>query len=203
MSQIVLLNAAAVGMLIGISILRFEVADPGIMLLAVILIALLGVMHGVRGGLFGASVAAVVLVVWAFTKATPVLSRRSTKRRCSSLLGLLSGIYAHGALGDCDRARPAARRASQRDAESGRWSSTTSRSQMPRPAGSSPSKHLPGGNTPVAAESTRKRSSPSPSVTRTNWKLTLLAVDRSLADVSAWGDVATKSPSSSTSPPSA
>jgi hypothetical protein len=73
-SRSVLLNAAVVGMLIGISILRFAVADPGIMLLAAVPIALLGVMYGVRGGLLGASVASGVLLVWAFTQVHPARS---------------------------------------------------------------------------------------------------------------------------------
>ena len=102
MSRSVLLNAAAVGMLIGISILRFEVADPGIMLLAVVPIALLGVMHGVRGGLFGASVASGVLLVWAFTQGHPGAVEEIDEPAVFFMLGLVTGIYAHGALGDCD-----------------------------------------------------------------------------------------------------
>ena len=102
MSRSVLLNAAAVGMLIGISILRFEVDDPGIMLLAVVPIALLGVMYGVRGGLVGASVASGVLLVWAYTQGHPGAVDEIDEPAVFFLLGLLTGIYAHGALGDCD-----------------------------------------------------------------------------------------------------
>jgi hypothetical protein len=99
-SRSVLLNAAAVGMLIGISILRFVVADPGVMLLAVVPIALLGVMYGVRGGLFGASVASGVLLAWAFTQGHPGAVEEIDEPAVFFLLGLLSGMYAHGALGD-------------------------------------------------------------------------------------------------------
>ena len=101
-SRSVLLNAAAVGMLIGSSILRFEVDDPGIMLLAVVPIALFGVMYGVRGGLGGASVASGVLLVWAFTQGDPGAVDEIDEPAVFFLLGLLTGIYAHGALGDCD-----------------------------------------------------------------------------------------------------
>jgi EAL domain-containing protein (putative c-di-GMP-specific phosphodiesterase class I) len=192
-SRSVLLNAAAVGMLIGISILRFEVADPGIMLLAVVPIALLGVMHGVRGGLFGASVASGVLLVWAFTQGHPSAVEEIDEPGVFFMLGLVTGIYAHGALGDCDP-RHALQRAELRramqlgevvfhyqplaDARTGRvvGLEALARWEHPDRGRIEPETFIP------LAERDE----------RTIWELTLLAVDRSLGDLFAWGEVASE-----------
>ena len=191
MSRSVLLNAAAVGMLIGSSILRFEVDDPGIMLLAVVPIALFGVMYGVRGGLGGASVASGVLLVWAFTQGDPGAVDEIDEPAVFFLLGLLTGIYAHGALGDCDP-RHALQRAELRramhlgevvfhyqpiaDARTGRVFGVEALARWEHPDR--------GRTGPEAFVPLAERDE------RTIWELTLLAVDRSLGDVSAWGEVA-------------
>ena len=192
-SRSVLLNAAAVGMLIGISILRFEVDDPGIMLLAVVPIALFGVMYGVRGGLVGASVASGVLLVWAFTQGHLGAVDAIDEPAVFFMLGLLTGIYAHGALGDCDP-RHAVQRAELRramhlgevvfhyqplaDVRTGRvvGLEALARWEHPDRGRTEPETFIP------LAERDE----------RTIWELTLLAVDRSLGDVSAWGEVASE-----------
>ena len=190
-SRSVLLNVAAVGMLIGISILRFEVDDPGIMLLAVVPIALLGVMYGVRGGLVGASVASYVLLVWAFTQGHRGAVLEIDEPAVFFMLGLLTGIYAHGALGDCDP-RHALQRAELRramqlgevvfhyqpiaDARTGRVVGLEAlvRWEHPDRGQTEPKAFIP------LAERDE----------RTIWELTLLAIDQSLGDISAWGEVA-------------
>ncbi len=192
-SRSVLLNAAAVGMLIGISILRFEVDDPGIMLLAVVPIALFGVMYGVRGGLVGASVASGVLLVWAFTQGDLGAVDEIDEPAVFFMFGLLTGIYAHGAFGDCDP-RHAVQRAELRramhlgevvfhyqplaDVRTGRvvGLEALARWEHPDRGRTEPETFIP------LAERDE----------RTIWELTLLAVDRSLGDVSAWGEVASE-----------
>jgi thiamine transporter ThiT len=101
-SRSLLLTATAVGMLVGISVVRFEVADPGIMLLTVVPITLFGVMYGIRGGLVGAVVASALFLVWAFTRRHHGVIELSDEPVVFFTLGLVAGMYAHGALGDCD-----------------------------------------------------------------------------------------------------
>ena len=191
MSRSVLLNAAAVGMLIGISILRFAADDPGIMLLAVVPIALFGVMYGVRGGLVGAGVASGVLLVWGFTQGHPGAVLEIDEPAVFFLFGLLTGIYAHGALGDCDP-RHALQRAELRraiqlgevvfhyqplaDVRTGRVVGLEALARWEHP---DRGRIEPEAFIPVAEGDER-----------TIWQLTLLAVDRTLGDVSAWGEVA-------------
>ena len=191
MSRSVLLNAAVVGMLVGVSVLRFAVTEPGIMLLAVVPIALLGVMYGVRGGLLGASVASGVLLVWAFTQGHPGAVEEIEEPAVFFMLGLLSGIYADGALGDCDP-RHALQRAELRramklgevvfhyqplaDARTGRVVGLEALARWEHPDR--------GRIEPEMFIALAERDE------RTIWELTLLAVDRSLGDVAAWGAVA-------------
>ena len=147
-------------------------------------------MYGVRGGLVGASVASCVLLVWAFTQGT---------RCCGGIdepavffmLGLLTGIYAHGALGDCDP-RHALQRAELRramqlgevvfhyqpiaDARTGQVVGLEALARWEHPDR--------GQTEPEAFIPLAERDE------RTIWELTMLAVDRSLGNVSAWGEVA-------------
>jgi EAL domain-containing protein (putative c-di-GMP-specific phosphodiesterase class I) len=169
------------------------VADPGIMLLAVVPIALLAVMYGVRGGLLGASVASGVLLVWAFTQGHPGAVEEIDEPAVFFLLGLVTGFYAHGALGDCDP-RHALQRAELRramqlgevvfhyqpiaDARTGRVVGLEALARWEHP---DRGRIEPETFVPVAERDER-----------TIWELTLLAVDRSLGDVSAWGDVASE-----------
>jgi EAL domain-containing protein (putative c-di-GMP-specific phosphodiesterase class I) len=190
MSRSVLLTAAAVGVLVGISIVRFEVADPGIMLLAVIPIALLGVMYGVGGGLVGAVAASAVFLVWSFTRGHPGLIELIEEPVVFFTLGVVGGIYAHGALGDFDPRRAVQlaelRRAIQRgevvfdyqplaDARTRRVVGLEALARWEHPD--------------------RGRIDPAAFIAlaegdgRTIWELTRLAVDRSLTDACAWGEV--------------
>ena len=191
MSRSALLTAAAVGVLVCVCILRFEVADPGIMLLAAVPIMLLAVMYGVGAGLAAAVVASAVFLVWTLTRGHPGIVEMIDEPAVFFILGIVAGIYAHGALGDLDL-RHAVRRVELRrgirrgevvfhyqplaDARSrcvvgfealARW-------QHPDRGWIEPAGFIP------LAELDEP----------TIWELTLLAVDRSLADVSAWGDVA-------------
>src|SRR5690348_160240 len=102
MSRPVLLLAAAVGSLVGVSVLRFTVADPGVMLLAVVPIALLGMMYGVWGGLAAAAVASAVFLVWVLTHGDRNALGVAEEPVVFFVLGLVTGVYAKGALGDCD-----------------------------------------------------------------------------------------------------
>jgi EAL domain-containing protein (putative c-di-GMP-specific phosphodiesterase class I) len=97
---------AAVGALIGISVLRFLFPDAqGIMLFAVVPIAALGMMLGVRAGLLAALSASAVTVTWALTSGHDEALRYLTEPLTFLLLGGLSGFFARGALGDFDIGR--------------------------------------------------------------------------------------------------
>jgi EAL domain-containing protein (putative c-di-GMP-specific phosphodiesterase class I) len=191
MSRSALLTAAAVGMLVGISILRFEVADPGIMLLAAVPITLLAVMYGVVTGLAAAVVATAVFLIWTFTRGHPGVVEVIDEPAVFFMLGIAAGIYAHGALGDLDL-RHAVQRAELRrgihrgevvfhyqplaDARTRRVVGLEVLARWEHP---DRGRIEPAGFIPLAERDEQ-----------TIWELTLLAVDRSLADVSAWGDAA-------------
>jgi EAL domain-containing protein (putative c-di-GMP-specific phosphodiesterase class I) len=192
-SRSVLLIAAAVGMLVGISVVRFEVADPGIMLLTVVPITLLGVMYGLRGGLIGAVVASVVFLVWAFTRQHHGVIEVIDEPVVFFTLGLVAGMYAHGALGDCDPRRAVRlaelRRAIQQgevvfdyqplaEARTRRVVGLEALARWEHPGRG----RIEPAGFMALAEGDR----------RTIWSLTRLAVDRSLGDLFAWGDAATE-----------
>jgi EAL domain-containing protein (putative c-di-GMP-specific phosphodiesterase class I) len=138
-------------------------------------------------------VASGVLLVWAFTQGHPGAVEEIDEPAVFFLLGLLSGMYTHGALRDCDP-RYALRRAEFRramqigevvfhyqpiaDAQTGRVVALEALARWEHPGRGriDPETFIP------LAERDE----------RTIWELTLLAVDRSLADVSAWGDVASE-----------
>jgi EAL domain-containing protein (putative c-di-GMP-specific phosphodiesterase class I) len=192
-SRSVLLSAAAVGTLVGISVLRFAVADPGIMLLTVVPITLLGVMYGIRGGLVGAVVASAAFLVWAFTRRHYGVIGPIDEPVVFFTLGLVAGIYAHGALGDCDPRRAVRlaelRRALQRgevvfhyqplaEARTRRAVGLEALARWEHP---DRGRIEPAGFMPLAEGDER-----------TIWALTRLAIDRSLGDLFAWGDAATE-----------
>lgn len=191
MSRSVLLLVTAVGTLVGICVARFVVGDPGVMLFCVVPIALLGMMYGVRGGLAGAGVASAVFLVWAFTRGDQSVLRVIEEPVVFFVLGLVTGIYADGALGDCDPRRAIQRaelRRAMRHGEVVFHYQPLAEARTRRVVGfealarwQHPTRGLvqPGGFVPLAEGDER-----------TIWELTLLAVDRGLADLSAWGDVA-------------
>jgi EAL domain-containing protein (putative c-di-GMP-specific phosphodiesterase class I) len=191
MSRPVLLLAAAVGSLVGISVVRFAVADPGVMLLAVVPIALLGMMYGVRGGLAAAAVASAVFLVWVFGRGDRSALNVIEEPVVFFVLGLVSGIYAKGALGDCDPRHAVQRadlRRAIRDGEVVFYYQPLADARTRHVVGfealarwQHPDRGLvqPAGFIPLAERDER-----------TIWELTLLAVDRSLADLSTWGEIA-------------
>ena len=115
MSRSALLTGAAVGMLVGISVLRFQIADPGVMLFAAVPITLLAVTYGVGAGLAAAAVASAMLLIWALTQGHLGIVEAIDEPAVFFMLGALAGIYAHGAFGDLDL-RHAVRRAELRRA---------------------------------------------------------------------------------------
>jgi EAL domain-containing protein (putative c-di-GMP-specific phosphodiesterase class I) len=191
MSRSVLLLVTAVGTLVGICVVRFVVGDPGVMLFCVVPIALLGMMYGVRGGLAAAAAASAVFLVWAFTRGDQGWLRVIEEPVVFFVLGLVTGIYADGALGDCDPRRAIQRaelRRAMRRGEVVFYYQPLADARTRRVVGfealarwQHPARGLlgPGSFIPVAEEDEK-----------TIWELTLLAVDRSLADLSAWGEVA-------------
>ena len=191
MSRSVLLLVTAVGSLVGICVVRFVVGDPGVMLLCVVPIALLGMMYGVRGGLAGAAVASAVFLVWALTRGDQSWLRVIEEPVVFFVLGLVTGIYADGALGDCDPRHAIQRadlRRAMRHGEVVFYYQPLANPRTRRVVGfealarwQHPTRGLvePGSFIPLAEGDER-----------TIWELTLLAVDRSLADLSAWGQIA-------------
>lgn len=191
MSRSVLLPAVAVGMLLGISVVRFEVAEPGVMLFAVFPIALLAMFYGVPGGLASAAVASAVFIVWMFTRGNPSVVGVIDEPVVFFTLGLVTGIYANGALGDYNP-RHAIRRAEFRrairqgevvfyyqplaDARTHRVVALEALARWEHPVRGllQPAEFIP------LAERDEQ----------TIWELTLLAIDRSLAALSAWGELA-------------
>jgi EAL domain-containing protein (putative c-di-GMP-specific phosphodiesterase class I) len=180
-------------MLAGVCILRFEVTTPGIMLLAVAPITLLGVMYGVPGGLAGAAVTSAVFLVWTFTRGHAGVVEEIDEPAVYFILGLLAGIYAHGALGDLHPRHAVQlaelRRAIQRgevvlhyqplaDAQTRRvvGFEVLARWEHPDRGRIEPARFIP----------LAERDEP------TIWELTVLAVDRAVADASAWADVASE-----------
>jgi EAL domain-containing protein (putative c-di-GMP-specific phosphodiesterase class I) len=190
-SRSVLLGAAAVAMLIGVCVVRFTVADQGVMLFAVVPIALLGMMYGVRGGLAGAVVSSAVFLVWLFTRGQPSVLKAIEEPVVFFVLGLVTGIYAGGALGDCDPRHAIQRAGLRRAIRSGEvvfhyqpladvatrrvvGLEALARWEHPVRGRIEPAEFIP------LAEGDE----------RTIWELTLLALDRALADLGTWGEAA-------------
>lgn len=190
MSRSALLTAAADGMLVGISVLRFQIPDPGVMLFAAVPITLLAVTYGVVAGLAAAAVASAVLLVWALTQGHLGIVEAIDEPAVFFILGTMAGIYAHGALGDLDL-RHAVRRAELRRA--------IGRGEVVfhyQPLADACSRQVVGLEALARWEhSGRGRIEPAVFISlaegdeRTIWELTLLALNRSLADASTWGDV--------------
>jgi EAL domain-containing protein (putative c-di-GMP-specific phosphodiesterase class I) len=187
----VLLGAAAVAMLIGICVVGFAVDEPGVLLLAVVPIALLGMMYGIRGGLAAAAVTSTVFVVWLFTRGQPSAIKVIEEPLVFFVLGLVTGIYAGGALGDCDPRHAIQRAGLRRAIRSGEvvfhyqpladvgtrrvvGLEALARWEHPVRGRIEPARFIP------LAEGDE----------RTIWELTLLALDRSLADLRTWGRAA-------------
>jgi EAL domain-containing protein (putative c-di-GMP-specific phosphodiesterase class I) len=191
MSRSVLLLVTAVGSLVGICVVRFVVGDPGVMLLGVVPITLLGMMYGVRGGLAAAAVASAVFLAWAFTRGDQGWLRVIEEPVVFFVLGLVTGIYADGALGDCDPRRAILRaelRRAMRHGEVVFYYQPLANARTRRVVGSEalarwqhPTRGLvePGSFVPLAEGDER-----------TIWEPKLLAFDRSLAALSAWGEIA-------------
>ena len=191
MSRSVLLPVVAVGMLVGISVVRFEVAEPGVMLFAVFPITLLAMLYGVRGGLASAAAASAVFLVWASTRGHPSAVEVIDEPVVFFTLGLITGIYADGALGDSNP-RHAVRRAEFRrgirrgevvfhyqplaHARTHRVVGLEALARWEHPVRGllEPAEFIP------LAEGDEQ----------TVWELTLLALDRSMADLAAWGELA-------------
>ena len=94
---------AAVVALIVISVARFVWPHPqGIMLFAVVPIALLGIMRGFRAGLLAALYASVIALIWAATTGHAQVVSAVGQPLTFFTLGGISGYYAKGALGDFD-----------------------------------------------------------------------------------------------------
>jgi EAL domain-containing protein (putative c-di-GMP-specific phosphodiesterase class I) len=109
----------AVAALAGVSVLRFVInGAPGEELLAVVPIALLGVMFGPRGGLLAALCASAVFLAWAAGHDVSTLDYVDEPLAFFTL-GLVAGFYAHGALGDYDLERHRLRRRLLRAIERG------------------------------------------------------------------------------------
>jgi hypothetical protein len=102
--------AAAAALLVAISVARFAFPDvSGIMMLSVVPITLLGMMLGWGAGLLAATAASAVFFVWAATEGHIGTLDYADQPLAFFVLGGVSGFYAHGALGDYDLARAAAR----------------------------------------------------------------------------------------------
>jgi EAL domain-containing protein (putative c-di-GMP-specific phosphodiesterase class I) len=191
MSRSVLLPAAAVGMLFAVCVVCFAAADPGVMLFAVLPITLLAMLYGVRGGLASAAVASAAFLVWTFTQGHPSAVNVIDEPIVFFTLGLITGIYAHGALGDTNP-REALRRAEFRtglrrgevvfhyqplaDTRTQRVVALEALARWEHPVRGllNPAEFIP----------LAERDEP------TMWELTLLAIDRSLADLADWGEPA-------------
>src|SRR5436305_1801709 len=98
--------ATALVALIAISVARFVWPDAsGTMWLAVVPVALLGIMRGFVAGLFAALAASAVALTWVVTNDNATPLQLITYPLNFFILGGLSGYYARGALGDYDYAR--------------------------------------------------------------------------------------------------
>jgi EAL domain-containing protein (putative c-di-GMP-specific phosphodiesterase class I) len=107
--------ALAVALLVAFPALRLITGDSGWMLFSVIPIVLLAMMYGLDGGLGAAGASSAAYLAFALTGEGAGATEDIGAPVGYFILGLITGIYANGALGDFDlRAR--VRRAELRDA---------------------------------------------------------------------------------------
>ncbi len=109
------LVSVAILLLVGLPVVRFLTDTQGIMLFSVVPIALLAMLFGVRGGLAAALFSSGAYLAWALTGGGFGATADAGTPVCFFLLGLVSGFFAHGALGDFDL-RAVARRTALRGA---------------------------------------------------------------------------------------
>jgi EAL domain-containing protein (putative c-di-GMP-specific phosphodiesterase class I) len=148
-------------------------------------------MYGIRGGLVGAAVASAVFLVWAFVRGHPGVVEEIDEPAVFFVLGLATGIDLRGALRDFDPRHAVQRAELRRGIAEGEvvfhyqpvadartlnvvGLEALARWEHPDRGRLEPARFVP------LAEGDE----------RTIWELTLLAVDRTLADLSTWGDVA-------------
>ena len=109
-------------MLAAIIALRFLFPDTdGIMLFAIMPIALLGMMLGARGGIIAAFVASVAYLLWAAVDAHPDKLDYVSEPLTFFALGAISGYFAHGVL---LTVIAEGSRTSRPDDRCGRWAAT-------------------------------------------------------------------------------
>jgi EAL domain-containing protein (putative c-di-GMP-specific phosphodiesterase class I) len=99
----------AIVLLVGFPALRFITDDPAYMLFSVLPITVLGMMFGVAGGLISALISSVAYLVWALTGGESSTAATASTPVIFFILGLVSGVYAGGALGEFDLHTSAAR----------------------------------------------------------------------------------------------
>jgi EAL domain-containing protein (putative c-di-GMP-specific phosphodiesterase class I) len=148
-------------------------------------------MYGIRGGLAGAAVSSAVFLIWLFTRGQPSAVKAIEEPVVFFVLGLVTGIYAEGALGDY-APRPALQRAALRRAI--RSGEVVFHYQ---PLADAVTRRVVGLEGLARWEHpVRGRIKPAEFIPlaegdeRTIWELTLLALDRALADLRTWGEAA-------------
>ena len=111
-SNTLILPAVAVGGLVGIAVLRFFTPDDihGVMLFALVPVVALAMMFGARAGFLAALFASAAHVAWAATTAGLHPLEYIDQPLALFALGLVSGFYAHGVIGDFHPERQALRR---------------------------------------------------------------------------------------------
>jgi len=123
----------AILMLVGLAALRFITDQSAYMLFSAVPIVVLGMMFGVKGGLASALVSSAAYLTWALTGGQASTAENAGTPFAFFTLGLISGVYAGGALGVLDlRASGPARSCGARSGTA-RLCSTTNRSPTPGP----------------------------------------------------------------------
>jgi EAL domain-containing protein (putative c-di-GMP-specific phosphodiesterase class I) len=114
------LPLAAVALLVAVWALRFLQPDVhGLLLLALVPIALLAMMFGWSGGVAAAAATAAVSLAWAAAQEDISGFEYAAEPIAFFALGTVAGLYAHGALGDYDLTRQALRRELERAIRAG------------------------------------------------------------------------------------
>jgi EAL domain-containing protein (putative c-di-GMP-specific phosphodiesterase class I) len=110
-----LLPALALGLLLGLWLLRFLLPDlHGLFVFALIPVTLIAMMFGWRGGVVAALSTSVLFAIWAAGRGDVAGIETVGEPLVLFAMGLVAGYYAHGALGDYDLERQALRRDLQR-----------------------------------------------------------------------------------------